>query len=500
MREFTMAKTRFNVICRVLLVAQLAITIISRPAVAEDKAVPDSGDIEQRIHRVVNGLRPAVIVAGQAPMELATRMSELHVPGVSVAVLHDGTIQWARGFGSVSIGGLPVMTDTLFQAGSISKPVSAVAALRLAQAGKLDLDADVDLVLKSWKLPANSYTNESRVTLRRLLNHSAGISVHGFPGYAAGRPVPSLIDVLNGMPPANTAPIVVDHRPGERFQYSGGGYTIMQQMLTDLTGQPFPELLADTVLKPFGMINSSFHQPLSANEAQLAATPYRGNGTPIEGGAHTYPELAAAGLWTTPTDLSHFALALLDAWAGRNNPVLSQSTIAQMLTPGFGDYGLGPIVRGSPPNRHFRHDGVNAGFVNAMIAFESGDGAVVMTNSAAGWQLAGEVLRSIAAEYRWPAIQAKVRQRINVSPQTLERLVGTYELTPKFRIRISKDGERLFAQATGQERFEVFPETDRDFFYSVVDAVLTFDADGQGGATQLILHQDGKDRVAKRVP
>lgn len=494
-----MARTKFDITCRVLLAAQLAVAIISCSAAAEDKVVVGS-DIELRIQRVVNGLRPAVIVAGQAPMNLATRMSELYVPGVSIAVLHDGTIQWTRGFGSVAIGGPPVVPDTRFQAGSISKPVSAVAALMLVQAGKLDLDADVNLVLKSWKLPANSYPDDSKVTLRRLLNHSAGISVHGFPGYAVDKPVPSLIDVLNGTPPANTAPIVVDHRPGERFQYSGGGYTIMQQLLIDLTGRPFPDLLADTVLKPFGMANSSFHQPLPAEEAQAAATPYRGNGAPVDGGSHIYPELAAAGLWTTPTDLAHFALAMLDAWAGRKNPVLSQSTTAQMLTPGFGDYGLSLIVKGSPPNRYFQHDGVNDGFVSVMIAFEGGDGAVIMTNAAGGGRLAREILRSIAAEYHWPAIQAKVRQRINVTAQVLERLVGTYELTPKFRIRVSKEGERLFAQATGQERFEVFPESDRDFFYSVVDAVLTFDADGQTGATQLILHQDGKDRVARRVP
>jgi CubicO group peptidase (beta-lactamase class C family) len=274
MRELTMARTRFDGTCRVLLAAQLAITLISCPAVAEDKVVLGSDDIEQRVQRVVNGLRPAVVMPDQAPMNLAARMSELNVPGVSVAVLHDGMIQWARGFGSVAIGGPPVVPDTLFQAGSISKPVSAVAALMLVQAGKLDLDADVNLVLKSWKLPANSYTDDSKVTLRRLLNHSAGISVHGFPGYAVDKPVPSLIDVLNGTPPANTAPIVVDHRPGERFQYSGGGYTIMQQLLIDLTGRPFPDLLADTVLKPFGMTNSSFHQPLPAKEAQAAATPY----------------------------------------------------------------------------------------------------------------------------------------------------------------------------------------------------------------------------------
>ena len=216
----------------------------------------------------------------------------------------------------------------------------------MVQAGKLDLDADVNLALESWKIPANSYTEEAKVTLRRLLNHSAGVTVHGFPGYAAGGPVASLVEVLDGAPPANTAPIRVDIAPGKQFRYSGGGYTIMQQLLIDVTGKPFPDLVEEIVLKPLGMTHSSFVQPLSAREAAMAATPYRWDGTPVPGGPHTYPELAAAGLWTTPTDVARFAVALQSAWAGRDTSVLSQSTTMQMLTPGLGDYGLGPIVRG----------------------------------------------------------------------------------------------------------------------------------------------------------
>jgi len=191
---------------------------------------------------------------------------------------------------------------------------------------------------------------------------------------------------------------------------------------------------------------------------------------------------------------------LQDAWAGRKNPVLSQAMTVQMLTPGLGDYGLSLVVKGSPPNRRFGHAGVNDGFVNLMTAFENGEGAVIMTNGARGGLLANEIMRRIATEYQWPALQPKVRRRINVSAERLEQLVGTYEIAPKFRIRVSREGDRLFAQATGQERFEVFPESERDFFYTVVDAVLTFDADGPASATQLILHQNGADRVAKRVP
>jgi CubicO group peptidase (beta-lactamase class C family) len=497
-----MAKTRFDFGGRALLVAQLAILIVCGPSAAEDKVVAAGKDeIEQRIQRVANGLLPAIAISGQAPtpMTLSARMAELNVPGVSVAVIRNGGIEWARGFGSVSTGGPPVTPETLFQAGSISKPVSAIAALALVQAGKLDLDADVNTILKSWKVPDNSFTGESKVTLRRLLSHSAGISVHGFPGYAADKPVPSLIDVLEGKPPANTAPIIVEYTPGSRYQYSGGGYTIMQQLLLDVTGKPFPDLIQDMVLKPFGMTSSSFVQPLPAREGQVAATPYRGNGEAVPGGPHTYPELAAAGLWTTPTDLARFALALQDAWAGRKNPVLSQSMTDQMLTPGLGDYGLSLGVKGSPPNRRFGHAGVNDGFVNLMTAFENGDGAVIMTNGARGFLLANEIMRGIATEYQWPALQPKVRQRINVGAERLQQLVGLYEISTGFRIRISREGDRLFA-TTRQERNEVFPESQRDFFYTVVDAVLTFETDGQASATQLTLHQDGKDRVGKRVP
>lgn len=388
---------------------------------AQDSA--DSGsdnDFEQRIQRVVNGLRPAGASGG--PMKLIDRMNELHVPGVSIAVIHGGVIR-ARGFGAASIKGPPVTPETLFQAASISKPVTAAAALALVQAGKLDLDGDVNLSLKSWKIPANSFTGKSKVTLRRLLNHSAGITVPYFPGYAAGAPVPSLRDVLNGAPLwcralerfglsahewfapcplANTAPVLVDHEPGTRFKYSSGGYIIVQQLLIDVTDKPFPELLEEVVLKPFGMTHSSFLQPLPKDEARTAATPYRATGTPVPGGPHTYPELAAAGLWTTPTDVAYFALGLLDAWTGRNASVLSQATAIQMLTPGLGDRGLGLIVRGASPHRRFLHKGVNDGFISSMIMLENGDGAVIMTNGDRGEELITEIMRSIATEYDWP--------------------------------------------------------------------------------------------------
>jgi len=358
-----------------------------------------TGDFEARMLRIVSRLPPGT--SDKPPKTLADRMSELHVPGVSIAVVHGGVVE-ARGFGVATIGGQPVLPGTLFQAASISKPVTAVAALALVQAGKLDLDGDVNLALKSWKLPASSFTHQSKVTLRTLLNHSAGATVAGFPGYAVGTPVPSLRNVLDGTPPANTAPIAVNREPGTRFEYSSGGYTIVQQLLVDVTGTPFPALLDELVLKPLGMTHSSFFQPLPQHDAPMAATPYRATGAPVPGGPHIYPELAAAGLWTTPTDVARFALGVVHAWTGQDTSVLSQATAVQMLTPGLGSYGLGPIVLGRAPHRRILHAGVNEGFVSLMTMFENGDGAVIMTNGDRGGQLANEIVRSIAAEYDWP--------------------------------------------------------------------------------------------------
>lgn len=457
-------------------------------------------DIEGRIQRVLAGLRPPIGFAGQPLATLADRMTALHVCGVSVAVIHNGSIEWARGFGLTTNDCHAIGPDTLFQAGSISKPVAAMAVLALVQAGRLDLDADVNSYLRSWKVPANSYTDKEKVTLRQLLSHSAGTTVHGFAGYEAGTPVPTLIEVLNGVPPANNPPIVVDQRPGVRFRYSGGGYTIVQQLLIDVTGKPFAELLDEMVLAPLGMTRTSYRQPLPAGELGNAAMPHTVTGDPVAGGPHIYPELAAAGMWTTPTDLARFDLALLDAWAGRPMPVLSQPAVIQMLTPGLGNYGLGLIVRSSPPHRRFGHDGVNAGFISSMIAGETGDGAIVMTNGDQGDVLVAEIMQSIAAEYQWPDWVRKERKLATIDPRLLDRFTGNYRLNPTTVLHISNEGGNLFSQATGQAKFQLFPQSDRDFFTTAFDSVFTFDTDGSTDAQRLTIHQDGQDYRARRIP
>jgi CubicO group peptidase (beta-lactamase class C family) len=457
--------------------------------------------LEQRIQRLQDGLLPAVLIKGEPVQrtKLGDRMAALHVPGVSIAVIHDGQIEWARGFGVTKMGGAAVTAETLFQAASISKPVAALAALRLVQSGKLDLDTDVNRYLKTWKLPDNEFTAKTKVTLRELLTHTAGMTVHGFPGYASGAPVPTLVQVLNGEKPANSPAIRVDIAPGSMWRYSGGGYVIVQQLLEDVTGQHFPKLMQETVLGPIGMTRSTYEQPLPTTRFAEAAMPYRQDGEAVTGGPHTYPEMAPAGLWTTPSDLARYALEVQRSLAGKSDRVLSAATTRQMLTPGMNQQGLGPGTGGSKQHPYFTHSGANDGFQCNLVAYENGDGAAIMTNSDAGGQLAEEILRSIAYEYKWPDFQPVERSIGKVDPKTLDGYAGAYGLAPNVVLTVSREGDHMYGQLTGQPKDEIFPEGDRKFFPTVVDAQLTFDVGADGKATQVTLHQNGRYQTAARL-
>jgi len=402
-------------------------------------------------------------------------MAQLHVPGVSIAVIHNGSIEWVRGFGVKQIGGASVDPDTLFQAGSISKPVAALAALHLVQEGKLSLDADVNTELVNWKVPASPLANGKPVTLRELLTHTAGFTVHGFPGYAADTPVPTLIEVLDGQKPANTPPIRLQSEPGSQWNYSGGGYMVMQQILVDTAKEPFPTLLHDTVLAPIGMTHSTYRQPLPSNLQSDAATPYRSDGTAVSGGAHTYPEMAAAGLWTTPSDLARYEIEVEKSLDGKANHVLSKELTQQMLTSGKGEWGLGVEIGGSASDPYFTHGGANEGFRNLFVAYEHhGDGAVVMTNSDNGVALLKEIIESIATEYGWPDFQPVIRTQVKVDHTVLARYLGAYQFDPKLSIAFVLDGDQLMAQVNNQPKFPVFPQSRTTFFAKIVDASSNF--------------------------
>ncbi len=332
---------------------------------------------------------------------VATEMKNHRIPGVSIAIIDDGEIRQAKGYGYTDTSATtPVTTNTLFQAGSISKPVAALGALRLVQDGKLSLDDDVNRRLKDWQVPENEFTRHEKVTLRRILSHCAGLTVHGFPGYNAGSRLPTLRHILDGSMPANTASIRVDATPGSLWRYSGGGYTVLQQMIIDVTGKSFPEFMKEAVLAPLQMTASTYEQPLPADQVALAATGHHPNGEAVQGKWHTYPEMAAAGLWTTPSDLARFAIGIQTSLAGKSNPVISPSMTRQMLTVQKANSGLGFEIDRSGKSLRFHHGGIDEGFHAYLFAgAETGRGVVIMINVNDDSGAMSRIMAAVGNEY-----------------------------------------------------------------------------------------------------
>lgn len=359
---------------------------------------------QQRIERIEANVVDLPMGDKEPPLrlDLAKLMEVYKVPGLSVAVIDNFKIVWAKGYGVLEAGSSkPVTARTLFQAGSISKPVAATGALALVEQGKLALDEDVNLKLKTWKVPENEFTKTEKVTLRRLMSHSGGLTVHGFPGYDVGEPLPTLVQIFNGGKPANTPPIRVDIVPGATERYSGGGVTIEQQLMMDVSGKPFPALMRQLVLDRIGMADSSYEQPLPPARAAMTAAGTRIDGKTVHGRWHIYPEMAAAGLWTTPTDLSKFAIEIALSKQGKSNRVLSEKMTRQMLTPVIDEAGLGFFLEKDHPGQ-FGHGGADEGF-QALLTMNAdlGQGLAIMANSDNGIAVGEFVERAVAKEYGW---------------------------------------------------------------------------------------------------
>jgi CubicO group peptidase (beta-lactamase class C family) len=448
------------------------------------------------ITRVLQGLRPPIAIKGRpaARWTLSERMAVHHVPGVSIAIMDSGRVVWAGGFGVKEAGTTDSVTpSTLFQAQSISKPVAGTAGLILADAGQLSLDEDVNKYLRSWKLPDNHLQVQEKVTLRRILSHSAGLTVGGFIGYRLGDSIPTLLQILDGENPAKNSSIRVDAVPGSISRYSGGGMVVMQQLLIDVIGEPFPLLMKRLVLQPIGMRLSTYEQPLPESRRKEAASGHDGVGVVVRGKWPIQPEMAAAGLWTTPTELAQWAVEIANAWGGRSSKLLSKQMATEMLTVAKAPFGLGLYVEGMDRAFSFRHAGSNWGFRALMVMYPAaGKGAVVMTNADRGDALISEVLFSIAAEYGWPGRQQTEREIVTLSSEQLEGLVGMYTLpaapsgSPVYYV-VSRQGGQLFGELQGLGSYpksELYAAT-ADSFFTISGLPIAFSRDSSGRALKM---------------
>jgi len=448
----------------------IAMTALLAVAIACASSKP-----QPKLEAIEHGLRPPVLVEGDSTWAIEERMRRYHVPGLSIAVFGDGKILWAKGYGTADVERQqPVTPETLFQAGSISKPVAALGALALVERGQLLLQADIRNVLRSWRLPENEHTAVAPVTLEGLLSHTAGLTVHGFPGYPAGTELPSVVQILDGVPPANTAPVRVDLDPGSRWRYSGGGYTLAQLAMCDVTGTPFPELMHELVLAPLGMNDSTYEQPLPEARVDAAAAGYRDDGTGIEGKRNVYPEMAAAGLWTTASDLARFALGVQAMRHGKTGP-LHQASVEDMLRVRKDSYALGFTIEGP----YFTHGGADAGFRALLYAHQTkGYGIALMTNSDAGTELMREVVRAVGAAYAWDDFERAPAKVVKLAPEQLIGYAGRYRFDEGSALTVSVRGARLEGRLTLRPPFELIPVEANTFVRRDAEMRFVFGTEG----------------------
>lgn len=447
---------------------------------------------ETVISEIENNITKKVHVEGEPAKtySILQRMEKFNVPGVSIAIAKDGELVYAKGFGIAnSKSGSEVTKNTLFQAGSISKPLAALSVLKLVEQGKLDLDTDVNTYLKTWKVPENRFTKDEKVTLRRILSHTAGITVHGFPGYKPKEDFPSTIDVLTGN--GNTPIVTVDTIPGSIWRYSGGGYTILQQIVKDVSGIELDEFMEKYIFPELGMSESTFSQPIDESKTALVSGAYDANGKLYKGIWHNYPEVAAAGLWTTPSDLIKYCLQIQKIYTGEAEGVLTKEIVAEMLTPNKNNWGLGLSLTNEGDSLRFGHGGKNAGFTNNMIAFaHNGDAIIVMTNGDSGGHIIDDVILAVSTFYNW-----NISHPINVNPVSIDekdliKFTGKYPYSQNGKqvyIKVKlKNGELLLDDPALPDPLHLTPLSSSEFVDFENGIMIDFIMNEKGEVTNLL--------------
>lgn len=349
--------------------------------------------------------------------EIALLLKKYGIPGASLAVVSNGKILWEKTYGYADMETKrPVTPDTLFQAASLTKTLTSTAVLKTLAAHHIPLNAPVNNYLKRWKIPENAYTKKHAVTILTLLNHTAAIS-NPYPdgGYGYKDKLPTLTQLFLGEPPATNPPLTVTAVPGSKYSYCNGCYSILQMFLEDVTSQAYPELMRTLVLQPAGMTNSYFDNSLFINSPDKVALPYNADHQRFTKAPSASPIYSTGLLWTTPTDLAKFIIAIQKSL---NTPhgLLTQAQARSMVTPSSTPTrGLGFFISDKNGDDHrngkyFMHSGNNIGYLTILIGSLDGkNGAAIMINISPEWnakdfpqfEFIKDSLKLIGRYYHW---------------------------------------------------------------------------------------------------
>ena len=457
---------------------------------------------DDEIARVENNLLPPVLIEGEEPYNLADRMAFYKVPGVSIAVIKDFSIEWVKHYGVRDVElGEPVTDSTLFCVGSLSKAAAAATILHLVDQGHIGLDDNINRYLKSWKVPENEFTRKSAVTIRRLMNHSGGL-MHSPPHAYAPDHMPTLIQYLTSEPPLNIQPTVVDYEPGTKFKYSNAGFSALQILAEDISGKPYAVFARQVLFDPLNMKYSTFEQPLPREKELYAAAGHKADGTVNEIKRYAYPSETAGGLWTTAEEYARLIIEIQRALKGESNLIMSQELARQMTSPQEAkEYGLGVFMTYTDSVTYFSHIGDARGFVAGFVAHPTaGYGAVVTTNSNNGMALISEILFGIAKVYGWQTLLPPTHALCKLEDTVKAHYVGRYRIGFDDVATVSEKGGNLFCQTAEMGESRLYPIS-RDtmlFKERLEQLVFEWDADGTV-STCIIISGAGTGRSETRA-
>lgn len=451
---------------------------------------------------IENNLMPPIILKeqnfGSQTWNILDRMEHYNIPGVSITIILDGDIQHTLTHGHTTSSNQEnaqsLDKETLFQAASISKPVATIGLMQLVEKHNIDIDLPVNTFLKTWKIPENRFTEKTPVTVRHLLTHTGGTTVGGFNGYHTSSPIPNTAQILDGTPPSNSDPVVVDTIPGSIWRYSGGGYTIIEKLVEDLSGQTFEEYMNENVFNPLGNVRSTFTQPLPEHLHSNIAFGHKGDGNVVDGKWHNFPEKAAAGLWTTPHDLAQINLSFLRALRGSKDEIISPKSAMMMMTSHKNNWGLGFSLIGTKDSLWFSHGGSNYGYrCNMFTSPNKNAGVVIMTNGNRGAGLYSEILRSISKVYNWDIYQPQIKNVINLTAEDTHLLSGKYTHLPdpKYTINVEEIDSILYVTQTWNDvHFPIYPETQLEFFEKIDGVTFVFNKHTDGSINEIVINGD----------